>query len=58
MFLGSGVVDELQLTLEPRVFGDGKRLAGTSSAIDPQLSLSKVDHLSDDTLLLTYRRSE
>ena len=58
LFLGSGVVDELQLTLEPRVFGDGKRLAGTSSAIDPQLALSKVDHLSDDTLLLTYRRSE
>jgi dihydrofolate reductase len=56
LFLGSGVVDELQLTLEPRVFGVGTRLAGTATPIDPTLSLVKVDHLSDDTLLLTYRR--
>jgi len=56
LFLGSGVVDEMQLTLEPRVFGDGKRLAGTATAIDPRFSLTKVDHLSETTLLLTYRR--
>ena len=57
LFLGSDVVDEVQLTLEPRVFGTGTRLAGTSSPIDPALHLSTVQHLSADTLLLTYSRA-
>lgn len=56
LFLGADVIDELQLTLEPRVFGQGTRLAGSSNPIDPALHLDKVEHLSDDTLLLTYRR--
>ena len=57
LFLAADAVDELQLTVEPRLFGAGKRLAGTSTAIDPALRLGQVEHLSDDTLLLTYRRA-
>lgn len=56
-FLASALLTDVVVTLEPRVFGTGTRLAGTDVALDPALRLTGVEHLSDDTLLLRYRPS-
>jgi dihydrofolate reductase len=54
-FLASRLLDEVVLTLEPRVFGMGTRLAGDAIAIDASLRLTEVTHLDESTLLLRYR---
>jgi dihydrofolate reductase len=56
LFLGQNLVDELQITVEARVFGTGTRLAGLTNPIDPSLELTAVDRLGPNTVLLTMRR--
>lgn len=54
LFLDSGLVDRLLLSVEPRLFGSGTPLL--HRAADPGLSLEKYERLyGSDTLLLTYR---
>ncbi len=55
-FLGQDLVDEVSLTIEARVFGQGTRLAGDATPIDPSLTLQDVARLGPDTLLLTLTR--
>ncbi len=52
-FLQQNAVDELWLTLEPRIFGSGTKLADTP--IDPRLELLSCQTLGQSTLLLKYR---
>ena len=54
-YLGAGVVDELHLTVEPLVFGNGVRLAG-DAPIDAGFRLRDVERLNESTLFLTYDR--
>lgn len=54
-FLAAGLVDELWLTLEPRLFGGGVPLL--RSAIDFRMKLLNHERLDgSDTLLLKYSR--
>jgi len=52
-FLAAGLVDEVWLTLEPRIFGAGVPLAG-GVALDTRLKLLSSERLSASTLLLKY----
>ena len=52
LFLDSGMVDKLYLTIEPVVFGSGVGLFNSPS--DVKLKLVQVKNLSDQTLLLEY----
>jgi len=52
-FLAAGLVDEVWLTVEPRIFGTGVALAG-GVAVDARLKLLSSERLSADTLLLKY----
>lgn len=53
-FLADGLVDELVLTLEPLLFGAGRRLV--AEPIERRFELGSVEHLNPSTLLLRYRR--
>ncbi|CAN5371072.1 dihydrofolate reductase [soil metagenome] len=52
MFLQAGVVDELYLTVEPILFGQGVPLY--DQALDIRLKLADVGKLNDDVLLVHY----
>ena len=53
-FLGSGLVSEVWLTLEPEIFGSGKSLAGAKN-LKINLGLMSSERLNDrGTLLLKY----
>nr|AIA13313.1 Dihydrofolate reductase [uncultured bacterium] len=52
MFLASGLVDELYLTVEPVILGDGVRLADSLPAVG--LTLLESRNLNQDTVLLHY----
>jgi dihydrofolate reductase len=52
MFMKSGVVDMLYLTIEPIVFGDGMRLF--KEDMDYKLHLEEYAKTETGTLLLTY----
>lgn len=52
LFLDTGRVDELWLTLEPRLFGAGTPLL--AAKIDLRLKLLGHEHLGGDTLLVKY----
>jgi dihydrofolate reductase len=54
--LEQGLLDELWVTLEPVVFGSGKKLA--EGMLEVGLELVGLEKLSKNTLLLNYRRSE
>jgi len=54
-FLEQNAVDELWLTLEPRIFGQGVKFA--AAKIDPGLELLSATNLAPSTLLLKYRAS-
>jgi dihydrofolate reductase len=58
LFLAAGLVDEMLMTIEPRVFGTGIRFAGINDPIDPQFRLTEVSRLGTDTVLLTLQRAE
>lgn len=53
LFLDAGLVDELWLTLEPRLFGTGTPLLAGKA--DHKLKLIGQDHLGGDTLLVKYK---
>lgn len=53
LFMSSGVIDELYLTIEPIIFGNGLRLF--ASDLDISLSLKSVKKLNSNTLLVHYR---
>jgi riboflavin biosynthesis pyrimidine reductase len=53
-FLAADLVDELVLTLEPLVFGRGRRLVDVP--LDLRFRLDDLERLGADTLLLRYRR--
>jgi len=52
LFLDAGRVDELWLTLEPRLFGAGTPLLAART--DHRLTLLGHEHLGGDTLLVKY----
>ncbi len=53
-FLAAGLVDDLYLTVEPKVFGTGKHLASLPHQV--QLELLETQQLNDQgTLVLHYR---
>jgi len=52
LFLQAGVVDELYVTIEPKLFGRGVPLL--NDAFDADLQLLSVDKLNDNTVLLHY----
>ena len=54
-FLRYDLVDELVLTVEPLLFGSGRRLV--AEPIERRFELADVDRLNRSTLLLRYRRS-
>ncbi len=54
-FLNAGLVDELWLTVEPVLFGSGKRIS--QNRIETSFSLEKTERLSPDVLHLKYKRT-
>lgn len=55
LFLAAGLVDELWLTLEPRLFGTGRPLA--SGRLDSSWHLDSSERLGPDVLLVKYTRA-
>jgi dihydrofolate reductase len=53
LFLKNDAVDEIYLTIEPVLFGQGLTLG--KSVTDKRLKLLKQEKLNDDTLLLHYK---
>jgi dihydrofolate reductase len=53
LFLAAGVVDELWITVEPVLFGEGVKLA--EARLDKPLELISQENLNASTLLLKYR---
>lgn len=51
-FLAAGLVDEVWVTVEPRIFGKGVPLS--AQAVDVRLKLLGNEKLADDVLLLKY----
>lgn len=58
LFMEAGVVDELQLTIEPIVFGGGIKLFDATFSENMQLDLQQVTKLSEQALLLTYQTTK
>ena len=52
LFLAKNLLDELWLTVEPRIFGDGKKFI--AERIDITLLLKDMLKLSEHTILLKY----
>ena len=52
LFARAGLIDEVYVTLVPRLFGQGLSLF--EGELDLDLSLMDVDRISSDTLLLRY----
>jgi dihydrofolate reductase len=55
-FFQEDLVDELILTLEPVIFGEGLRLC--DQPVERRFELAETSHLSPSTLLLRYMRRE
>jgi dihydrofolate reductase len=55
-FLRTGLVTDLCLTLEPRLFGSGLGLA-TGEALDAQFRLDKVTQLNEQGTILAHYRA-
>ena len=53
LFASAGLITEWQLTFEPRMFGQGRRLLGKST--DQRYTLVETRALNENTLLLRYR---
>lgn len=53
LFTKAGVVTDLYLTLEPKLFGTGLSLLGDEAHID--LALQSVDKLDENTIAVHYR---
>ena len=55
LFLAADQVDRLWLTLEPEIFGSGRRLVDRTT--DARFQFESVENLAPSTLLLKYRRA-
>jgi dihydrofolate reductase len=53
LFLAKNLLNELWLTVEPRIFGDGKKFV--AERMDISLSLKDMLKFSEHTILLKYR---
>jgi dihydrofolate reductase len=53
LFAGAGLIDEILLTIAPKLFGQGLSLF--SAPLDLDLELKAVDRLQSQTILLTYQ---
>ena len=53
-FLQAGLIDEIQLTIEPKIFGTGLRIFDTE-AMDIELELLEMKKLNDNTINLLYK---
>lgn len=53
LFMAAGVVDDLYLTIAPKLFGTGVPLFGET--LDTNLQLLETERLDDNTVLLHYR---
>lgn len=53
MFMESGLVDELYLTVEPITFGQGMRIF--NKEIDKKLQLQSVQKIGEQTVVLQYK---
>jgi dihydrofolate reductase len=51
----AGLIDELWLTVEPRLFGHGKKLI--EGDLDLEFQIAEVRNLSEHVLLIKYRKS-
>ncbi len=54
-FLDSDLLTGAVVTVEPRCFGSGTRLAGTDTPIDARLGLEAVERIGGDSIVLRYR---
>lgn len=54
LFLRANLVDEIFVTLSPRIFGSGVRIFGDSS-LDIKMELKSFEKISDNELLLNYK---
>lgn len=54
LFLDAGLVDEMYLTIEPIIFGSGKKIL-PESKLDQKLELIGNELLNDNVILLKYR---
>jgi len=52
-FLEKKLIDEIWLTIEPKIFGDGLGIFGGDFDID--LKLLSIDKINDDSLVLKYK---
>lgn len=55
-FLQADVVDEIRLTIEPLIFGNGISLVEGDTDLYNRFHLLSVDTLNQDTLLVKYKR--
>ena len=53
-FLKENLIDEIQITIEPKLFGSGMHLFDQVD-VERQLKLIEVKHLNNDTLNLLYK---
>ncbi len=53
-FLKSGLIDELYVTIAPRIFGKGIRIFGDME-LDANMELVEFEKLTDNEILLHYR---
>ena len=55
-FLQADLIDEIRLTIEPLIFGNGISLVEGDTDLYNRFHLLSVDTLNQDTLLVKYRR--
>lgn len=56
MYLEARVVDELWLTLEPKIHGKGTNFIATQKPLDVRFELQSVTNLNKSTLLIKYKK--
>jgi dihydrofolate reductase len=54
LFLEANLVDEIFVTIAPRIFGNGVRIFGESN-LDVRMELKSFEKISDNELLLNYK---
>ena len=54
LFLKNNLIDEIQLTIEPKIFGEGLRLFDKTD-VDLDLELLETKKLNDNTLNILYK---
>ena len=54
LFLQEGLIDEIQITIEPKLFGSGLRIFDKTD-VDLNLELIELKELNDNTINLLYK---